>query len=304
MNHSNAVRLSEPIRRRIDQLAGDRVSGATDLAAEALAILEEARRAGEDLVVTAAAVVSAQPSMAPVWNAAVAAVASASDPQRLRRFAARLTRALPDLVRFAVGLFDPPSATPLRLVTLSASRAVEAVCVALGERHDIVVSCAEGRPAREGRLLAQRLAAAGLAVDLYSDAAIAHALDGAEALLVGADAVAAGSFLNKSGTRMAVAAAAQSSVPVYVAATRDKFVGDAVPGRITIRQGAPSEVWGAPPPGVTVRNPYFEWTPLDLVSAVISDAGTLGAATVADVCGALDDDLARAAVAAIAAQLR
>jgi translation initiation factor 2B subunit (eIF-2B alpha/beta/delta family) len=103
-------------------------------------------------------------------------------------------------------------------------------------------------------------------------------------VVVGADAVSPDWFLNKSGTRMLATAAAQQGVPLYVCATRDKFVSRAIAGRLSIRDESPSEIWPAPPAGVTVRNRYFEPTPVDLVSAVISDIGVLGAALVPDAC--------------------
>jgi hypothetical protein len=40
-----------------------------------------------------------------------------------------------------------------------------------------------------------------------------------------------------------------------------------------------------------VLNRYFEPTPLELVSAVVSDAGVLGAALVADACPVDGDDV-------------
>ena len=46
--------------------------------------------------------------------------------------------------------------------------------------------------------------------------------------------------------------------------------------RMSVREGAPAEIWETPPPGVVVRNPYFEPTPLDLVASVISDIGVVG----------------------------
>ena len=123
-----------------------------------------------------------------------------------------------------------------------------------------------------------------MAVTHYADAALAQALEGADAVVIGADAVSPDWFLNKSGTRMLAAAAAQQGVPVYVCATRDKLVSRAVAARLSVRDESPSEVWPSPPSGVTVRNRYFEPTPLDLVSAVISDIGVLGAALVPDAC--------------------
>jgi translation initiation factor 2B subunit (eIF-2B alpha/beta/delta family) len=229
--------------------------------------------------------------MAPVWNAGIEAVlACAETPtarrgERFERFAQRVARAPRALARFAVDCFaleDP--AAPLRLVTLSSSRSVLTAVEALAAARPLRLACAEGRPALEGRRLAAALGARGIPVTFFSDAAVGHGLAGADAVLVGADAIAPEWFLNKSGTRMLAAAAAQQGVPFYVAATREKFVGHAVAARLVVREGAAAEIWDAPPPGVTVRNPYFEATPLDLVTGVISDAGVLGAGMVPDVC--------------------
>src|SRR6185503_878188 len=108
------------------------------------------------------------------------------------------------------------------------------------------VSCSESRPALEGRRLASELVAAGIPVTYFSDAAIATALGppdfaaaharggGADVVLVGADAIAATWFLNKTGTRMLAAAATQQGVPVYVVASRDKFAGRELAARLAI----------------------------------------------------------------------
>ena len=153
-------------------------------------------------------------------------------------------------------------------------------------RCGLRVACAEGRPALEGRRLAEVLAALDVPVTCYSDAALGNALAGADAVLVGADAVTPDWFLNKVGTRMLAAAAAQAGVPVYVVASRDKFLPATAGARLRISEGAAAEIWDTPARQVTVRNPYFESTPADLASAFITDVGVLGAALVPDVCNA------------------
>jgi translation initiation factor 2B subunit (eIF-2B alpha/beta/delta family) len=161
------------------------------------------------------------------------------------------------------------------------------------------VACSESRPALEGRALATRLAAAGVPVTLFADAAIGAALASADAVLLGADAVGPEWFLNKTGSRMLAAAAAQQGVPVYLVVTREKFVGHAVGARLAIGEGASDEVWASPPTGIEVRNPYFESTPLDVVAMVISDAGALGVGMVPDVCDATQDALTLGALQAL-----
>ena len=224
--------------------------------------------------------------MAPVWNASAAALTGELD-----RFAQRAERAQKAISRFAVELLDtsfgspqgPPHA-PLRIVTVSYSATVAGVIEALAQRRSVRVACAEGRPALEGRWLASRLAAAGVPVDCYLDAALDHALDSADAVLVGADTVAAAWFLNKSGTRMVAASATQRGIPVYVVAGREKFAARRIAEALSERAGAPPEVWADPPAGVIVLNPYFERIPLDLVAAVISDVGVLSSADAAVLC--------------------
>jgi translation initiation factor 2B subunit (eIF-2B alpha/beta/delta family) len=156
--------------------------------------------------------------------------------------------------------------------------------VALVRVRPVDFACTEGRPVFEGRTLATRLAAAGCAVRFFTDAAIGHALEGCDAVVVGADAVAAQWFINKSGTRLLAHAASRYGVPVYVLAGREKFVSGEVEAHLEIVEGALDEVWPNAPDGITVRNPYFERTPLDLVAGVITDAGMLGADDVARAC--------------------
>jgi translation initiation factor 2B subunit (eIF-2B alpha/beta/delta family) len=277
--------MDRDLEKRIALLAADRESGASEILAAAIAILRDALTAQTDVGEVARALPRAQPSMAPVWNAAAAALKGELD-----RFAQRAARAPDSVARFATEILEtglPPDAS-LRIVTLSYSGTVAYVLERIARRRSVHVACSEGRPGLEGRRLASRLAAANIAVTYYSDAAIGQALGSADAVVVGADAVAAEWFLNKSGTGMLAATAAQRGVPMYVAAGRDKFVGSAIAARLQLSEGEPRELWEEPPGRVIVRNPYFEVTSLDAVAAVISDVGMLGAAAVSDLCAGLD----------------
>jgi translation initiation factor 2B subunit (eIF-2B alpha/beta/delta family) len=274
---------SVPLPERLAALAANTTAGATELLAEALDILFTARAAGADMQDVASAICQAQPTMAPLWNAAAAAVSD--DPERLNRFAERARRAPGALARYAAAHFaDDDRRRPLHVVTISYSSSVVAALDAIRLIRAVHVSCSESRPALEGRRLAEHLAAKDIPVTCFGDAAIGHALHGADAVIAGADAVAPYWFLNKSGTRMLAAAATQQGVPVYVAATRDKFVGPHLATRLVMRSGGSAEIWAEAPAAVDVRNPYFESTPLDLVAAVISDIGVLGSGMIPDVC--------------------
>jgi translation initiation factor 2B subunit (eIF-2B alpha/beta/delta family) len=271
------------LNQRIEALAADRTTGASGIVAKALDILTAAKASNIDLRGVTNALCLAQPTMASVWNAAAAALSD--DNSRLALFAERVRRAPHAIARFATAHFsDELSRQPLHVVSLSCSASVVVALKAIHAARTVNVSCSESRPALEGRRLAAELVAAGIPVTYFSDAAVAQALDTADVVLVGADAIAATWFLNKTGTRMLAAAATQQGVPVYVVASRDKFVGREMAERLVIRSGEPAEVWDSPPQGVDVRNPYFELIPLDLVTAVISDVGILGTGMIPDVC--------------------
>jgi translation initiation factor 2B subunit (eIF-2B alpha/beta/delta family) len=275
---------------RVARLAADRESGASELRDTAIGILGDALHAGVPVRPVAQAVCRAQPSMAPLWNAALEAIAAEVEPARFERFAQRIARMGAALSRSgAEHLLIGAGPGPIHLVTLSFSGAVVETVAALRAVRPVLVACSESRPALEGRRLAARLAAAGTPVTCFGDAALGHALAAADAVVVGADAVGPEWFLNKSGTRMLATAATQQGIPVYVLATRDKFVNARLAGRLTLREGDADELWPAPPPGIVVRNPYFEAIPLDLVSAVVSDTGVFSGAMVRDVCAAVDD---------------
>jgi translation initiation factor 2B subunit (eIF-2B alpha/beta/delta family) len=281
---------TEGLERRIARIAADRQSGASELLAEAAGILAEALAKGLPVRPLATALITAQPSMAPMRNAVRAALIAAS-PADFDRYVQRTMRAPAALVRHAIALLGSESPDTLRLVTISFSATVLRILESLAQRQPIQVSCSDGQPGLEGRRLTERLAAAGIAVTHYTDAALGHAIAGATAALAGADAVTPDWFLNKSGTRMLAAVAGLEGVPVYVAATLDKFVSRGVAARLHIREEPPGEVWPAPPAGVRVRNPYFEATSLDVVSAVISEAGVLGGGMVVDACPTAGDEL-------------
>jgi len=269
------------LEKRIAGVAADRESGASEILEDVLAILRTAIAARADLHEVSEALRRAQPSMAPVWNATASALTGDLD-----RFAQRVARAPHAISRFAVELLETGAtrSAVMRIVTISYSGTVAHVIEALARRRSVEAACAEGRPALEGRWLASRLVAAGIPVTCYTDAALGHALESADVVLVGADTVGPSWFLNKSGTRMLAASATLRGISVYVAAGREKFAAPPLADALIERHGPASEIWPDPPAGVTVLNPYFERVPLELVAAVISDVGVLSVIDAAQLC--------------------
>jgi translation initiation factor eIF-2B subunit delta len=294
--------IDEALAAAIERTRADTTSGASEFVPAAIDILRSAARLDRArLAEVARAVGEAQPSMAAVWHVALAALRDVREPGALDEFERRWRRAGAAMVRTAVDNLAPGAGTSLHVVTCSFSGSVLACLRAISRRAALRVSCAEGRPALEGRRLAAALAAEGIAAEAFTDAGIGEALwrarGRADVVLVGADAVSPEWVVNKCGSGMLAASAARVGVPVYVAATRDKFVDARVAGLLRIVEHDPSEVWDGPPPGVAVRNVYFERMPIDLVSAVITDAGTLSGDMIAEACRAacagIDDRLVK-----------
>jgi methylthioribose-1-phosphate isomerase len=101
-------------------------------------------------------------------------------------------------------------------------------------------------------------------------------------VIAGADRIAAnGDTANKIGTYMVAVLAHRHGIPFYVAcplSTIDMQLpnGDAIP----IEERSPDEVTGFgaqrwAPQGVKVRNPAFDVTPAELVSALITEKGVV-----------------------------
>jgi translation initiation factor 2B subunit (eIF-2B alpha/beta/delta family) len=290
-------------------LEGDRISSATVLARRAETLLREARGRGPVALGEAARqVCAAQPSMASLWNLAAAALDG--EPMTFDRLAARIHRAPASVAQITASLL---AGDARRVLTCSRSAVVEACIRAL----HLPVVCAESRPGLEGRALASALAeysleaggpgtrgGAGrrLPVTVVADAAIASDLRPGDVVLVGADAVAPGWFINKTGTNALCAAAQFAGISTYVVTGLDKCISPALADLLRLGEDDPRTLWIDPPPGVRVANPLFERVSLDRVAGVVTEAGVLAGTMVRDACESLLPSRAVGALVALLAQ--
>lgn len=146
---------------------------------------------------------------------------------------------------------------------------------------DAPVLIGESRPAREGVAVAADLADAGREATVTTDAALPGLVGngGAGSVLVGADRVLPdGDVVNKVGTYPLALAAREAGVPVYVAAAADKVA----PTDAAVREaGDPADLYDGDAP-LRVENPIFERVPGDLVDGVVTEAGVLDGAAIAE----------------------
>jgi translation initiation factor 2B subunit (eIF-2B alpha/beta/delta family) len=281
--------LPKPALASLRKLAEDHQSGSVTLALQACEILatcapalrgDRQRTAAftDSCLELARRVVSAQPSLAAVWNVSnrwLLAIERGESPAgTARRIARELRETQAAAARHAAALIPAGSV----VATYSASSTVlAALRLARKHRRRFRVLCSESRPLFEGRSFAARLAAANIPVVLLTDSVLLSEISAKvsrpDLILVGCDAVEAGCFVNKTGTAALAALAHCSRVPFYVAADSCKLLPARAAQWFRIRKESPAEVWPAPAPGVLVRNSYFERIPLRLCSAIILETG-------------------------------
>ncbi|HEY5637940.1 MAG TPA: S-methyl-5-thioribose-1-phosphate isomerase [Burkholderiales bacterium] len=141
----------------------------------------------------------------------------------------------------------------------------------------------ETRPYLQGaRLTAWEMVEEKIPVTLITDGMAGHLIAKGEVdlIVVGADRIAAnGDVANKIGTYTLAVLAKRHGVPFYVAAPRSTFDLSIADGTaIPIEERGADEVTGYrgkrwAPEGVLVRNPAFDVTPADLVSAILCETG-------------------------------
>ena len=173
------------------------------------------------------------------------------------------------------------------LATAGHGTALGVIRSAVEEGKKIHVYADETRPFLQGaRLTAWELMQDEIPVTLIADNASGWLLSLREidAVIVGADRIAAnGDVANKIGTYNVAVLAQRHGVPFYVAAPLSTIDLKMPSGsKIPIEERAPDEVTGYgdtqwAPHGVAVRNPVFDVTPAELVTALITERGVVRA---------------------------
>jgi translation initiation factor eIF-2B subunit delta len=287
----------------IEKLARDHTSGATEIASrgsELLALFADQVEAGDassffrQLAATGKALIGAQPSMAPLFNLVSSAMASVEPVQdvaaarktlkaSVQGYGQELERRSATIANQALAVLNDGS----RVLTHSRSSTVLAALLLAREQGlDFEVVCTESRPLYEGRMVAARLAQERVKVSLITDSAVGHSVQGVDVVLMGADSVSGDGLVNKMGTYPLALAARAQAVPFYALCGTEKFLPVDYPF-FHIDEQDPQEVWPQHPQEVKVLNLYFDVTPLEYVSGVVTEKGILSRGALEDLLGQL-----------------
>lgn len=288
------------IEQRVESIRADREHGSRWLVREAVSLIQDMATAP-----TSSPDVSLRQIQSVAWELAharpaMAALAGAmgrllADSEKLADIALKASQLLQDyehatekIVSFAHPLLAGT------LMTHSLSGTVRDVLVACRTRIERVIVL-EGRPRYEGRDMARVLAQEGIAVTLITDAQADIFLSQVSAVVVGADAILAnGDVFNKAGTALLAWAAHGQHKPFYVLCETLKIAPHTWTGDIAqLEEKEPEEVLETPIEGVTVRNFYFDRTPTNLITQIITEQGLMSRQDIQEATQVLREILAR-----------
>jgi len=167
------------------------------------------------------------------------------------------------------------------MATVSYGTAFGIIRSAIAQGKKVKVIATETRPRQQGaRITVYEALADKIPTTLIVDSAVGITMSKGmiDKVLVGADRVTRTAVANKVGTFMIALAAKHYGIPFYVAAPSTTLDLTAEPTAISIEERDPREVTEIggrriTPKGVNVFNPAFDSTPLELVTAVITDKG-------------------------------
>ena len=294
----DAMNISPEITSLIDEIKNDRVHGASQLARQAVNVLKiaaersqagsakafllEQEEVGEKLM-------SARPAMAPIFNIvsgllkAISEKSTARDLKSIKQFTISradeaVTRSLQAVAQIAEYSFELIADSD-RIMTHSYSSTVVAVLKEAFTKHrNIEVIATRSGPGRTGERIAQELGLYGIPLTFIDDAAMGLYISTVNKVMVGADRVCAdGKVVNGIGSYQLALAAKRAGIPFYVLCETLKFDPRLKGDEVDLEEKEPSEVIepGRLPLEVKVKNPYFDITPQELVTGIVTENGLL-----------------------------
>jgi ribose 1,5-bisphosphate isomerase len=167
------------------------------------------------------------------------------------------------------------------ILTHSYSSTVVAAIKEIAElRRGIKVIVTKSGTGCYGERTARELAEAGIPVMYIDDTAVGLYISGVSKVLVGADRITAdGKIINGAGTCIVAATAKMNTVPVYVLCETLKFDFAVSSSKVDLEERGNTGLIeeGILSPDIKISNPTFDITPLDFVTAIISENGVVSA---------------------------
>ena len=167
------------------------------------------------------------------------------------------------------------------MATVSYGTALGVVRSAIAQGKKVRLIATETRPRQQGaKITVYEALSDKIPTTLIVDSAVGIAMSKGmvDKVIVGADRITRTAVANKVGTFMIALAAKHHGIPFYVAAPTTTLDLTSEPTVMSIEERDPREVTEIggkriTPKGVKVFNPAFDSTPLELVTAVVTEKG-------------------------------
>ncbi len=294
------MEISEKIQSQIEEIKNNTTDGASELARQAVLVMKTTAETSEagtarDFLLeqkeTGKRLIAARRTMAPIPNVITRYLREIikedrkDDLESTRRQAVSLAEeicrdsvnAVSDIAKNASELIEDKDV----ILTYSySSTVIAAIKEISGLRKEIKVIVPKSGTGRSGERTARELSETGIPVLYIDDTAIGLYIIGVNKVLVGADRITAdGRVINGAGTYLTAVAAKENDVPFYVLCETLKFDFTTDSSKVDREERGDAGLVerGAFPAEVTVSNPAFDITPLDLVTAIVSENGVITA---------------------------
>jgi translation initiation factor eIF-2B subunit delta len=285
---------TEEIKQLIAPIAQDNYSGSSELSRrtsvallDLLNDLKEPNSASAallkpPLIEFAKRLIEAQPKMATLFNLANRALLIVNDRLTFGEAKEAIEKFVYNYLAVVMGgsdniaqhTFSLISDNSIILVHSYSGTVTRALLASKRQGKSFEVFCTESRPIMEGRRTATVLSAAGIPVTFLLDSAACFAIERSNLVLCGADAVTIDGVINKVGTTLISLAAHWAGKPIYALTDTTKFLPP-VRRMPAEEMHSASEIWPDAPARLSIFNLYFESTPLEYFSGLVTEHGIL-----------------------------
>jgi ribose 1,5-bisphosphate isomerase len=290
--------ISPEITNLINEIKNDRVHGASQLARQAALVLKIAAEQSHsasvveflaELSLVGTELMSVRPAMAPIYNMvnrllkSVSVKAAKIELTTIRQLTiTRADKAIKDsyqavkrIARYGCNLI---TGSDIIITHSYSSTVMDTLKAAYAKYPKIKVIATRSGPGRTGERIARELGQYGVSVTFIDDTAIGLYTATANKVMVGADRICAdGKLINGIGTYPLALAAKRAGIPFYVLGETLKFDPRLRGNEVDLEEKDASEVMemGKLPPEVRVKNPYFDITPPELITGIVTEDGVL-----------------------------
>ena len=263
----------------IADIAANNYAGAAEIAEQGAEVLLRCARTGDEpslevfrqeLLMTIWGLIHAQPSMAPLVNLVNEVLWKIESLDSLRTLRQTVVDITSDFKRQLHVHEAAIAESVLPLIPEGAQ--------VLTNSRSTTVRAALRHAQRAGRRFSE-LAEDGIPVTLMIDALASSYVPRMNLVLVGADHLTSRGLMNKAGTYSLALAAHTNNVPIYALCSSNKFLPPGYTPPMQTHWPA-EQVWEEPPAGITIKNLYFDCTPLTELAGLVTEQGVLPTAGV------------------------